>query len=322
MWIGLLALPGAGAAAPVLTGEAVRHGFALAEIVGQNTFGRSLHQLQAAAALLALARALPRLPFSGYWDGLARESLRDGVPALLPADGHFPDSSLHRRLDLVTLGRALREPLGAAAPGPLVAARTEAALSELSGLVDPGGRLPPFGEVVPGIDDAGWIARLRGTAGLVAQRPAAQPAAASSSTLLPDGLSARHETAGRGWSHFACTFADTAPQGHADCTSFVYAAGATRWIVEAGGSEQTEIGRAALPALVPRPQRRGDRGHRAGGRARPPSRQPGAAGAVAHAIETDVHGPGFRHLRIFVLPHDLSGLAVIDRFVARGRRAP
>ncbi|WP_048437196.1 hypothetical protein, partial [Methylobacterium platani] len=181
MWIGLLALPGAGAAAPLLTGEAVRHGFALAEIVGQNTFGRSLHQLQAAAALLAIARALPRLPLAGHWDGLARESLRDGVPALLPQHGLCTEPSLHRRLDLATLGRALKDLLGEAAPGPLVAARTEAALADLAGRLDPGGRLPPFGEVFSGSDDAGWIARLRG-AGLVAQRPAApaaSPAAAA-----------------------------------------------------------------------------------------------------------------------------------------------
>ncbi|TGE01777.1 heparinase II/III domain-containing protein [Methylobacterium nonmethylotrophicum] len=315
-WIGLLALPGAGAAAPVLVGEAVRHGFALAEIVGQNTFGRSLHQLQAAAVLLALARALPRLPLAGHWEGLARESLRDGVPALLPEDGHGAESSLHRRLDLVTLGRALKDALGDAVPGPLVAARTDAALQDLAGLLDPGGRLPPFGEVFSGSDDAGWIARLRGGAGLVAQRKAAAPAAASS-ILLPDGLSARHESAGRGWAHFACTFAETAPHGHADCTSYVYAAGATRWIVEAGGSEQAETGAARHYLLSAR----------AHNVAVPDGREPVAGrglyrgslplpGATAHAVETSVHGPGCRHLRVFVLPHDLSGLAVIDRFAA------
>ncbi|WP_269153940.1 heparinase II/III family protein [Methylobacterium currus] len=313
VWIGLLALPGAGAAAPVLTGEAVRHGFALAEIVGQNTFGQSLHQLQAAAALLTLARALPRLPLSAHWNGLARDSLRDGVPALLPEDGRFAESSLHRRLDLVTLGRALRDALGEAAPGPLVAARTEAALSELANLLDPGGRLPPFGEVLPGTDDAGWIARLRGGAGLVAQRPAL--AASASSTLGPGGLSARHETAGRGWAHFACTFAETSPQGHADCTSYVYAAGATRWIVEAGGSEQVETGAARHYLLSARAHNvaviEGYEPVAGGGLHRGSLALPGA---MAHAIETTVHGPGCRHLRFFVLPHDLSGLAVIDRF--------
>lgn len=318
VWIGLLALPGAGAAAPVLTGEAVRHGFALAEIVGQHTFGRSLHQLQAAAALLSLARALPRLPFSGHWDGLASESLRDGLPALLPENGRFADSSLHRRLDLVTLGRALRDVLGEAEPGPLVAARTDAAFLDLAGLLDPGGRLPPFGEVFPGSDDAGWIARLRGSAGLVAQRPALQAAApAAAPSVRPDGLSARHETAGRGWAHFACTFAETAPQGHADCTSYVYAANSTRWIVEAGGSEQVETGAARHYLLSARahnvavPDGReplAGRGYHRGSLALP--------GATAHAVETDVHGPSLRHRRVFVLPHDLSGLAVIDRFTS------
>lgn len=323
-WIALLALPGAGAAAPVLTGEAVRHGFALAEIVGQNTFGQSLHQLQAAAALLAIARALPRLPLSDHWDGLARESLRDGLTTLLPEDGRLRDSSLHRRLDLVTLGRALEDALGGAAPGPLVAARTGAVLRDLAGLLDPGGRLPPFGEVFPVSDDAGWITRLRGGDGLVAQRAPARAAAkaASSATatpLRPDGLSARHEAAGRGWSHFACTFAETSPQGHADCTSYVYSANATRWIVEAGGSEQVEGGAARHYLLSARahnvalPDGRepvAGRGRHRGSLALP--------GATAHAIETTVHGPGLRHRRVFVLPHDLSGLAVIDCFAPDG----
>lgn len=317
VWIGLLALPGAGAAAPVLTGEAVRHGFALAEIVGQNTFGRSLHQLQAAAALLAIARALPRLPLAGHWEALARESLRDGVPALLPEDGRFAESSLHRRLDLATLGHALRDALGPAAPGPLVAARTEATLAELAGLLDPAGRLPPFGEVFTGADEASWIARLRGTGGLVAQRPAAAGPATASTMLLPDTLTARHEAAGRGWSHFACTFAETSPQGHADCGSYVYAAGSTRWIVEAGGSEQVEAGasrhyllsaRAHNVAVVEGREPVAGYGLHRGSLALP--------GATAHAIETTVHGPGYRHLRVFVLPHDLSGLAVIDRVTA------
>nr|WP_245443027.1 heparinase II/III family protein [Methylobacterium terrae] len=144
-------------------------------------------------------------------------------------------------------------------------------------------------------------------------------AAPSVATLRPDGLSARHEAAGRGWSHFACTFAETSPQGHADCTSYVYATNATRWIVEAGGSEQVETGparhyllsaRAHNVALPDGREPVAGRGRHRGSLALP--------GATAHAIETTVHGPGLRHRRVFVLPHDLSGLAVIDCFAPDG----
>ncbi|WP_342108196.1 hypothetical protein [Methylobacterium sp. SI9] len=62
----------------------------------------------------------------------------------------------------------------------------------------------------------------------------------------------------------------------------------------------------------------------------PDGREPGAGAGFAHApvslgdgvlhrIETSVHGPDYRHVRAFVLLEDLSGVAVLDRFVAGDR---
>ncbi|GJD77952.1 hypothetical protein NBEOAGPD_1164 [Methylobacterium gregans] len=297
----------------VLVGAAAQHGVALAEIVGQNAFGRSLHGVQAAAALLSVARALPRLPLAPFWDSLALRVLGEAVAALIGPDGRFADPALQRRLDLVGLGRALAACLDGEAPGPDIAARVEAGLGGLAGLLDPGGRLPPFGDAPPAGDEAAWVARLlaRGP-DLVAAREAA-PAPARAGGFAHDTLSARADAVGRGAAHFACTFA--APQGHADCTSFVLAADGVRWIVEAGGSESLETG-PARHYLV---------SARAHNVALLDGREPAAGpawnagsvrldGAAAHRIETRLHGPDVAHARLFLLLDDLDGIAVIDRF--------
>ncbi|GJD56611.1 heparinase II/III domain-containing protein [Methylobacterium dankookense] len=304
--------------ASILLGACLQHGFALAEIVGQNAFGRSLHGVQAAAALLVVARALPRLPTSPFWTSLALASLAESVAALIAPDGRLADPGLRRRLDLLGLGRALAETLGEAEPGPLIAARVAAALPGLSGLVDPAGRLPPFGDSPPGGESAGWIDRL------LAGRPRALVAGreAEDAGLPPpplDTLSARADPVGRGFAHFASTFAEQAPQGHLDCTSFVYAADGIRWIVEAGGSEGAETGAARAYLLSAR----------AHNVAVPDGREPVAGsaryrgslrldGATAHAIETGVHGPDYRHVRVFLLADALDGLCVLDRFARPG----
>lgn len=302
--------------AATLLGACLQHGFALAEIVGQNAFGRSLHGVQAAAGLLAVARALPRLPASPFWTALALASLAESVSALIAPDGRLADPGLQRRLDLLGLGRALAESLGEAEPGPLIAARVAAALPGLAGLVDPGGRLPPFGDSPPGSEGGAWIDRL------LAARPRALAAGREPEAAAPpplDTLSARADPVGRAPAHFACTFAEQAPQGHLDCTSFVYAADGIRWIVEAGGSEGAETGAARAYLLSAR----------AHNVAVPDGREPVAGtaryrgalrldGATAHAIETGVHGPDYRHIRVFLLADDLDGLCVLDRFERQG----
>ncbi|MDO9426181.1 MAG: heparinase II/III family protein [Methylobacterium sp.] len=323
-----------GPASLVLTGEVVRHGFALAEIVGQNTFGQALHQIQAAAVLVGVARALPRLPLAAHWLGLARGGLRAGLETQLDAGGSFSDPSLHQRLERVTLLRALAQGLEADDLAPLLAARVAKALPGLARLLDPGGRLPPFGDTPPGGDPAGWIGRLMARSGsaLVVERrdPRGRPEASAPPLWSEAGtgmIAARSDAPGRGWSHFACTFAGQglsgqglSGQAHRDCTSFVHASEGVRWIVEAGGSGQIETGAARHHILSAH-------GHNV---AWPDGREPGAGaawaagsirldGAQAHAIGTSVHGPDYRHTRVFVLLDDLSGLAVLDRFTAGDR---
>ncbi|SFL35098.1 heparinase II/III domain-containing protein [Methylorubrum salsuginis] len=297
--------------------EAARHGFALAEIVGQNTLARGLPGIQSAAALLALARALPAFPFAAFWETLARRSLDQGFDALLGADGAFAESALQRRLDLLGHGRGLAEALGEAAPGPTLAVRVAAALPGLAHLVDPGGRLPPFGDGATSLDQAGWIARLlQAEAGdLVAARDEAstEPAAEAA-----DVTALRYDGPERGWASFACQHAGQTPQEHRDCTSFVFATGGSRWIVE-GGGEGVETGAARHFLLSPRAHNVAipDGREPMAGRAWPTARFD-LDGARVLGFASNVHGPDYAHARFFVILDDLSGLAVLDRFVRRG----
>ncbi|WP_162559839.1 heparinase II/III domain-containing protein [Methylobacterium radiodurans] len=300
---------------PVLVGAAAQHGVALAEIVGQNAFGRSLHGVQAAAALLVVARALPRLPLAPFWDSLALRSLGEAVAALVGPDGRFAEPALQRRLDLLGLGRALAAYLAGEAPGPDIAARFEAGLAGLPGLLDPGGRLPPFGDAPPAGDEAAWVARLltRGPDLVAAREVAPERAPDAVGGFAHDTLSARAEAVGRGAAHFACTFAP--PQGHADCTSFVLATEGVRWIVEAGGSESLEAGAARHYLVSARAHNVAvlDGHEPVSG----PAWHAGALrldGAAAHRIETRLYGPDVAHARIFLLLDELDGVAVIDRF--------
>ncbi|MDR7040039.1 hypothetical protein J2X36_004819 [Methylobacterium sp. BE186] len=309
----LLAGPVEAEAAIALVGEIVRHGFAIAEIVGQNTLSRSPLQMRAAGALLGIARTLPRLPLAAYWDALARFALGEGFSAALA------EPSLHRRLELLTLGRALAAALDGEEPGPAIAEAVAAALPGLAALLDPGGRLPPFGDSPPGIDHGAWITRLSALRDFSDARGTGAPRPGAMLDAAGGTLSARAGGLDRGWSHFACTFAGQSPQDHADCGSFVFAAQSRPWIVEAGGSEQAETGPARHYLLSAR----------AHNVAIPEGRETAAGfgrllgslpldGASAHAILTNVHGPDLRHVRTFLLLDDLAGIAVIDRFAGSG----
>ncbi|BAU89242.1 hypothetical protein MPPM_0637 [Methylorubrum populi] len=316
--LGRLIADGDDPARAVIAAEAARHGFALAEIVGQNTLARALHGLQAAAALLALARALPGFAFAAHWDTLARDSLAHGFDALLPEDGAFAEASPVRRLDLLSHGQTIAAALGATEPGPTIRRRVEAALPGLAGLLDPGGRLPPFGDAPAGLDHAGWIARLSSSdRDLVAERDTAPRPEGHTAGML----AMRHDALERGWGHFALTYAAQSPQGHRDCTSFTFATGSRRWIVEGGGAEGVEVGPARHHLLSAR----------AHNVAIPDEREPVAGsgiltaqvaldGAQATRLATTVHGPDDAHARLFVVLEDLTGVAVIDRFVRPGRR--
>ncbi|WP_246153999.1 heparinase II/III domain-containing protein [Methylobacterium oryzihabitans] len=317
--IGLLArAEPEGEAARLLAAEVVRHGLALSEIVGQNTFARSLHQIHAAVALLAVGRGLPACPLAGFWSSLARLALREGFDALLGPDGAFTEPSLHARLELLTLGRVLIPALAGDDLATFLAERTGPAVPALAGLLDPGGRLPPFGDGPHGVDHAGWIGRLLALDGraMVAERAASRAPAPGAAGVI----AARYDAPGRGWGHFACGFAGQGAQDHRDCSSFVFATGGARWIVEAAGSGQFETGALRQYLLS-------SRGHNV---AHPDGREQGSGngwlvgstrldGAVLHEIATSVHGPEYRHRRIFVVLDDLGGLAVFDRFETRDR---
>ncbi|GJD98242.1 heparinase II/III domain-containing protein [Methylobacterium isbiliense] len=305
-----------------LAGEALRHGFALAEIIGQNTLARSLHLVHAATALLAVARSLPQAPLSGFWSSLARHALRDGFTSLLDADGAFADPSLHQRLELLSLGRLLAAALPGEPLAAFIAGRVEPAIPAVTGLLDPGGRLPPFGDTPHGVDHAGWIGRLLalGERALVAERArvAERPAPA---TTVSGVIALRSDSPARGFGHFACGFSEQRhPHGHADCTSFVFAAEGVRWIAEGGGSGQVEAGTTRQYLISPR----------AHNVAWPDGREPGAGtgwlvagerldGGSAYALGTTVHGPEYRHRRVFVVLDDLTALAVFDRFETADR---
>ncbi|MCI9882380.1 heparinase II/III family protein [Methylobacterium goesingense] len=329
-----------GPASLTLTGEAVRHGFALAEILGQNTFGRSIHQLQAAATLRMVARALPLLPLSAHWRSLADAALAAGLAPLLDAEGRFSDPALHQRLELLTLLRALGLGLDTDDPAEsALKARLDrlvaAGLPAVAGLLDPTGRLPPFGDAPAGEDAAGWIGRLGADAGraLSAERWSETPRprrdrpgiprvtlepAAGRVDPISGMIAQRHDAPGRGWGHFACTFASQGP-GHRDVGSFVYACEGVRWIVEAGGSSQVETGAARHHLLS-------GAGHNV---AALDQREPMAGpalylgaqrliGATAHRLATQAYGPEIAHRRVFLVLDDLSGLAVFDRFAGPG----
>ncbi|MEH3117561.1 MAG: heparinase II/III family protein [Methylorubrum populi] len=305
-----------------IAAEAARHGFAVAEIVGQNTLARALPGLQAAAALLAVARALPSLPFAAHWDSLARDSLAQGFDALLPEDGAFAEAAPVRRLDLLSHGQVLAAALGETEPGPTLRRRVEAALPGLAGLLDPGGRLPPFGDAPAGFDHAAWIARLASSQGggtgreLTAERETVP----ASDGRTADMLALRYDGPERGWGHFALTHAAQSPHGHRDCTSFTFATGARRWIVEGGGADGAEVGPARHYLLSPRAHNVAipDRREPVAGTGRLTARL-ALDGAQAFVLSTTIHGPDYAHARLFLALDDLSGLAVIDRFSRPGR---
>ena len=187
----------------------------------------------------------------------------------------------------------------------------------LAGLLDPGGRLPPFGDAPAGLDHAAWITRLSAQdRDLVAERDAAP---------LPQGrtaglLALRHDGPERGWGHFAVTYAAQSPHGHRDCTSFTFATGARRWIVEGGGAEGVEVGPARHHLLSARAHNVAvpDGCETMAGSGVLTARA-ALDGAEALRVATTVHGPDYAHARLFLVLDDLSGMAVIDRFARPGR---
>ncbi|WP_112664683.1 heparinase II/III domain-containing protein [Microvirga flavescens] len=314
-----------------LLGETIRHGFALAEIVGQNVFPLSIHQIHAAAALLAIAQALPRLPLSRYWSSLALEHLREGYGALIAPDGTIAEPSQHYRLELISLGLILNSILE---PLPEAASFRQELLPRLQGparsciaLTDPSGALPAFGDAPHGYAHAPWMRRLLARYG----QPWISDDAIRSELSYPEGArtlvfeksgiaAARYFEQGRPWAHLSASFAmQRQMHGHFDCTSFNYAAGGVRWITDAGGAADAEAGPPRQYLISPR----------AHSVAMPDGREPTSgtawlraatslAGVTILDIVSNVHGPDYAHRRIFVFLNNLSAIAVFDHFAGSG----
>ncbi|QFU17642.1 heparinase II/III domain-containing protein [Microvirga thermotolerans] len=310
-----------------LLGEAIRHGIALAEIIGQNAIPPSVSYLHAAVSLLAAAQALSRIPLATYWEGLALHKLREGFDELMGPNGDFHIQSLHERLELVSLGTILRTTLNAS-PGVTslnehLAPRLKEAMRRLIALTDPGGVLPPFGETPFTLRHASWIRKLLSSYGrdLMRDKDIRAELSYPQGTRIfaaPDSdlIAARFYEQGRTWGYFCATLSKQCPfAGHSDTTSFVFASGSRRWIVDSSGSTLGHVGDARRYLTSPR----------AHNVAIPNGRIPSAgtawlkshfsiAGVHIYEVCSNVHGPSLVHRRIFALSETLGSLAVIDHF--------
>lgn len=310
----------------MLLGEIIRHGFALAEIIGQNTFSHSTFHLHAASSLFAIAHMLPHVPLSRYWTSLALSKLREGFDDLLGPSGQFFEPSLHRRLELVSLGMILSDNMKgtpqAAALRQHLAPRLKEAARGLIAMTDPGGSLPAFGDTPFRIRHASWIRKLMSDYG----RAWVQDKGIRAELSYPQGgkafatpssglIAARYYEQGRAWGYFCATLSDQIPSNHGDATSFVYANGSRRWIGDPGGSALSENDTARKYLTSPQ----------AHNIAIPIGRAltVGAAWLKSHShisghnvfeLRSNVHGPDFIHRRIFIVPENLGALAVFDHF--------
>ncbi|MGO4707455.1 heparinase II/III family protein [Microvirga sp. 2MCAF38] len=312
-----------------LMSEIVRHGFALSEIASQNTFPQSIHQIHVAAALFAVTRALPHLPVSRYWETVALHHLREGFNELVGPDGAIAEPSPHYRLELLSLGLILTttlKPIQEAADfrNDLLVRLKDSARA-LIALTDPTGMLPAFGDAPHGYQHAPWIRRLLSTYA----REWLADDAIRSELAYPEGsraivfphagmVGARYFEQGRPWGHLSASLsAGRQAHSHFDCTSFVYAAGGVRWIVDGGGASHNEVGTTRQYLISAR----------AHNVAFPDGREPSSGvawlrssfsfeGAEVFEIVTNVHGPDYTHRRIFVSIDNLNALAVLDHFTS------
>ena len=311
----------------LLFAEAIRHGFALAEIVSQNVFSHSLLQIRTAAALLSLARAVPRFPMALYWRSVALAQLRSGFDQLLAPDGSSVEASWHYRLETASLALILAHNLEGDADTEEFRAHLLALVNEplrlTVSITDPAGMLPAIGDMPHGHHYASWLRRLISTYGrsLLADRNLAEELSYPTGTraIIAEraGIAAfRQYERKPNWATLCTSFnAQRHENGHFDCTSFVYAANGVRWIADPGGSGLHDAGPARQYLLS----------SRAHNLAIPDGREQtagtgwveadhGFSGARLLRIGTNVHGPDYGHARTFLCLDDLSAIAVLDRF--------
>ncbi|MBZ6079331.1 heparinase II/III domain-containing protein [Microvirga puerhi] len=316
-----------------LFGEVIRHGFALAEMVGQSTFFRTISQLHAASALFTLATALGNFPLVPYWRSLAIAKFREGFDDLIGPGGEFIEQSFHNRLEIVSLGLILsegikNEPQALALKQHLMPRLREAIL-ELIALTDPGGLLPAFGESPVTLRHASWIRKLISGYG----KAWSKDKSIRSELAYPQGhrvlefprsglVASRYYRQGEPWGYFCTTLSEqNAFQEHQEATSFVFASAGRRWIADTGGMATSED-RSTSDYV------RSSRAHNV---AYLNGRTPTAGtawlstrtqinGVQVLEIGSNVHGPGILHRRIFLVPDRLGAIAIIDRFEAPGEQ--
>ncbi|MBB3017284.1 hypothetical protein FHR70_000324 [Microvirga lupini] len=311
----------------ILVAEVVLHSFALAEILSQNIFLHSILQVRIACALLSTSFGLGNFALSPYWKSVALVHLRDGFAHLLVSHGSSNEQSQHYRLEAISIAMILAEHLKdhreAEDLGKLLSARLGDSLRSLVAVTDPAGMLAPFGDTPRKLHHASWFRRLISGYGrhLLSDRALAEELAYPLGPRLHisdhAGLIAfRNYVQRPDWSFLCASICEQQhDSGHHDCTSFVYSARGVRWITDPGGSGTLESG----------PVRQYLLSSRAHNVAFPDSREQTAGfgwveaeltldKAKAICVETNVHGPCYKHSRIFVCLDDMNAIAIFDRF--------
>ena len=311
-----------------LLGEAIRHGFALAEIIGQNTYSHTLSHVYAAVSLLDAARTLSRSPLAHYWISLAISKLREGFDELIGPNGEFFIHSLHERLELVSLGAIVGGVITNTPEFTLfnqyLAPRLKEAVRQLITLTDPGGVLPPFGDTPFSLRHASWIRKLLAGYGKIwmqdkgIRTELSYPQGARAfASPRSDLIATRFYEQGRSWGYFCAMLSEQSVfHGHNDSTSFAFASGSRRWITEASGCLKGH----------PRTVRQYLAAPQAHNIAVPNKRTPSSgtswlkshsrdAGVHMYELGSNVHGPSFVHRRIFIVLENLGALAVFDHFI-------
>ncbi|MBD2745558.1 heparinase II/III family protein [Microvirga sp. BT688] len=311
----------------MLVAEVIQHGFALAEILSQNIFVHSMLQVRVACALLSASTGLSNFPLSLYWKSVALAQLRNGFDHLLGPNGSSNEQSQHYRLELISIGMILAQHLKdyheAEDLRQLLADRLKDSLKSVVAATNPAGMLAPFGDSPSTLHHASWLRRLISGYGrhLLSDQALAEELAYPLGPRLHASdhaglITIRNYMQKPDWSHLCASINEQKhDNGHHDCTSFVYSARGVKWITDPGGSGSMEAG----------PVRQYLLSSRAHNVAIPNSREQTAGlgwlevtrsldNAHAVRIGTNVHGPCYRHSRIFVCMDDMNAVAILDHF--------
>jgi len=284
-------------------------------------------QVRVACALLSASTGLSKFPLSSYWKSLALAQLRNGFDHLLGPDGSSTEQSQHCRLELISIGMILAQYLKDIPEAKdlrhLLDNRLNDSLKSLVAATDPSGMLAPFGDTPSKLHHASWLRRLISGYGrhLLSDQALAEELAYPLGPRLHASdqaglITFRNYMQKPDWSYLCASINEQKhDNGHHECTSFVYSARGVKWITDPGGAGFVEAG----------PVRQYLLSSRAHNVAIPNSREQTAGfgwleatrsldNAHAVRIGTNVHGPCYRHSRIFVCMDDMNAVAILDYF--------